>query len=410
MRRKAISIILLFGLFFGLFMHYQARAPKRKFCDYRVYYNAGKDILEGKNIYLREKEEITPFKYSPLFAVAMVPLSSFSPKVSASIFFIINIIAILLIFKLSKKLIFFQELSPGQVSLILSITFIMSFRFILHCLDSGQVGLLTLFLSVLGLSFITGGMTPRANWNCAGVRQAAKTTGALLIGLSVMIKYMPFLFVFYFLRKKEFKIVLVILLSLILYCLLPGVFIGFKANIFYLKEWLPYITTTSLDQGSFAYIKNYSLWSLTARLFPGLGSQGMILVTLLMSAVLLFFILKKPKIPVESKLAGFYNCLDYGMILLCIALFNPNAWPHNFVMMIFAYLLTVYYLFISNFKDKVILVLVSASFILASLGSESIVGNTLQNVFDNYASVTIGALLLFVALIKLKFGRLILTD
>jgi hypothetical protein len=391
MKRKAISIILLFGLFFGLFMQYQFRAPKRNFCDYRVYYTAGKDILEGKNIYTREKEEITPFKYSPLFAVVMVPLSTFSPRVSASIFFIINIIAILLIFKFSKDLIFFKDLSPVKTSLILAIAFIMSFRFILHCLDSGQVGLLTLFLSVLGLSFIT---------------QGKKTRGALLIGLSVMIKYMPFLFVFYFFWKKEFKVVIVVLSSLILYCFLPAIFIGFKNNFFYLKEWLPYITTTSLDQGSFAYIKNYSLWSFTNRLFPNLGINGMILVTLLMFAVLLFFILKKPETPIETRLAGFYNCLDYGMILLCVVLFNPNAWPHNFVMMIFAYLLTVYYLFICNFKDKVVLVLVLASFILASLGSQSIVGDTLQSIFESYSTVTIGSLLLFVALIKLKFNRL----
>jgi hypothetical protein len=389
MKRKAVSIILLLGLFLGLFIQYQSRAPKRHFCDYRVYYNAGKDILEGKNIYFRDKEEITPFKYSPLFAVAMAPLSIFSPKVSANIFFIINLIAILLIFRLSKKLIFFQELSPGKVSLILAIAFIMSFRFILHCLDSGQVGLLTLLLLVLGLSLIT---------------QDKKAVGALLIGLSVMIKYMPFLFVFYFLWKREFKIVLVILLSLILYCLLPAIFIGFKANFFYLKEWLPYITTTSLDQGSFAHIKNYSLWSLTEKLFPGLGSYVMILVTLLMFTVSLFFILKKHRIFTESKLAGFYNCLDYGMLFLCLALFNPNAWPHNFVMMIFAYLLTVYYLFICNFKDKVVLALVLGSFILSSLGSESIVGNALQDIFDNYASVTIGSLLLFAALVKLKFS------
>jgi len=396
MIRKIITIILLFGLFFGLFMHYQSRwAPKKGFSDYRVYYKAGRDILEGKNIYKNidtlEKEGITPFKYSPLFALSMVFLSSFSLNVSASLFFIINIIAILLIFRLSKKLIFFQEVSPGKISLILSVAFILSFRFILNCLDVGQVGLLILFLLVLALSFIS---------------QGKKTTGALLIGLSVMIKYMPFLFVFYFLWKKEFKIVAVVLLSLILYCLLPGIFIGFKTNFFYLKEWLPYIVGNSFSRGTFANTRNYSLWSLTERLFPSLGSNAMILIILAMFTVLLFFILKKHKISTEPKLAGFYNCLDYGMILLCVALFNPNAWPHNFVMMVFSYLLTVYYLFICNFKDKVVLVLILASFILASGESKSIVGVTIRNIFDNYAPVTIGSLLLFVALIKLKFCRL----
>ena len=98
MPRKIITAILLGGLSLGLFIHYQVRAPRRNFSDYRVYYKAGRDVLEGKNIYVRETEEITPYKYSPVFALFMSGLSTGSRRVSASIFFILNLIFVFFLF------------------------------------------------------------------------------------------------------------------------------------------------------------------------------------------------------------------------------------------------------------------------------------------------------------------------
>ena len=138
MPRKITIMVLLGCLSLGLFIHYQVRAPKRNFSDYRVYYKAGRDILEGKNIYVRETEEITPYKYSPVFAVFMSGLSTGSRRVSASIFFILNLIFVFFIFKLARKMIFFREITPNKEFLLLALVLIINSRFILHCLDSGQ--------------------------------------------------------------------------------------------------------------------------------------------------------------------------------------------------------------------------------------------------------------------------------
>ncbi|MCX5707300.1 MAG: hypothetical protein NTW13_06610, partial [Candidatus Omnitrophica bacterium] len=110
MQRKLIIIILLACLGLGLFIHYQFRAPKRDFSDFRVYYNAGKDILSGKNIYVRYSEEITPFKYSPVFAVFMSAFAVFDKRIAASLFFLVNLACLFFSFSLSRKLIFFQNL------------------------------------------------------------------------------------------------------------------------------------------------------------------------------------------------------------------------------------------------------------------------------------------------------------
>jgi len=390
MPRKIIIAILLGSLSLGLFIHYQVRAPKRNFSDYRVYYKAGRDVLEGKNIYVREIEEITPYKYSPVFAVFMSGLSIVNRKASASIFFILNLIFVFFIFKLSRKMIFFRGITTNKELLLLALVLIINSRFILNCLDSGQVGILISFLLILGLFLLSLGKYWKA---------------AFLIGFSIMIKYMPFLFVIYFLLKRNFKVGGLILFSMASYCLIPAIFIGFKSNLLYLNEWIPYITSTSLDQGSMITSKNHSLWTLPLRLFPNISSFNAKLVTVAFFIILMFFIVSRSRNASKGggKICLFHNCLDYAMIFILIPLFNPNAWLHNFVILIFPYMAAVYYLFVKGFKDKIVLFLVFSSFILSSVGSRSLAGDNLQTILDYLFLVPVGALLLFAALAKIKF-------
>jgi len=384
---KLNTFILLICLGLGLFIHYQFRAPQRGFSDYRVYHNAGKDILSGKNIYLRQSEEITHFKYSPIFAVSMAPFAIFNKRISASLFFLLNLTCLYFSFYLSKKLIFLDKIKPKQEFLIFIIVFILSYRAILHCLDSGQVGLLILFLTLLGLFSIS---------------KRKEASGSFLIGFAGMIKYMPFIFGIYFFLKKKYKVVLFIGFSFLFFCLLPAIFIGLKTNFSYLKEWLPYITSTSLDQGSFLDFKNFSLWSVSKRLYSYRSDLFATLFTvgLFFVAIFLFSFRKKVE---DTRINRLYDCADYGMVFLSMALFNPNAWLHNFSLVIFPYMLVLYYLVICKFRDKIVLLFVFFSFILFSLGSESLVGDKLQGTLEGYSLVTWGALFIFASLVKIKF-------
>lgn len=401
MWRKTIVSFLLIGIFLGLFIRYQHRAPKRHFCDYRVYYATGKRILQGQDIYSRPKEEITPFKYSPLFALFMAPLATFSERTSANLFFILNILCIFLIFELSKKLIFFKDLDFNQKFLTYFIVLILNFRFFLHSLDSGQVSIPMVALVILGLHFIS---------------KRHKLTGSFFIGGSVMIKYLPALFIPYFFLKKKYKLTVFIIVLILFYCLLPILFIGIERNSFYLSKWLPFISATSLDKSSILDFKNQSLWSMVARLLSKDNQCGIQVAKLNIYTILLitsifciifyiFIIFPTNKKMLMPQLNQFYNCIDYGMLFICISLFNPNAWIHNFVSLFFPYMVIIYYLMISKFKDKVIVFFVLVSFILCSWGSEALVGDRLQGLFESYSIVTLGALFLFSALVKIKFSK-----
>ena len=385
---KIICVIIFLSVALALFVQYQVRAPKRDFSDYRVYYNAGRGILSGENIYVYESKEITPFKYAPVFAVFMAPFAVFSKGVSAGLFFILNLFCLYFIFMFSKKLIFFDGLGFRKECLISITVFVLSFRAILHCLHSGQVGILILFLVLYGLFFISRGKDIR---------------GAFFIGFAVMIKYMPFLFVIYFFLKKKYKAGLFVAISMCAYAILPGFFVGFRSNFLYIRQWLPHITSTSLDGGSLLDIKNHSIWTMVRRFMPFDHNLLATLIVIAVFFVFMFFIVSKNKVAYKNdEIKRFYSCVDYGMIFIVMALFNPNAWLHNFVVLIFPYMIATYYLFRCNFKDRIVLVLLIASFILSSSGSYAIMGKAMQAAFEYYCAVIIASIILFGILARIK--------
>ena len=216
-KAKLVYIIAFLSVALTLFIQYQVRAPKRDFSDYRVYYNAGRDILKGDNIYEYDSSEITPFKYAPVFALFMALFAIFSKGVSAGFFFILNLFCLYFIYKISKKLIFFDNLDFRKECLIFIMVFILSFRAILHCLHSGQVGILILFLILCGLYFIS---------------RRKEVKGAFFIGFAAMIKYTPFLFGVYFFLKKKYRAGMFVIISMLVYTVLPGFFVGFRPNFF----------------------------------------------------------------------------------------------------------------------------------------------------------------------------------
>jgi len=97
--------------------------------------------------------------------------------------------------------------------------------------------------------------------------------------------------------------------------------------------------------------------------------------------------------------------IDYALLLLCLALFNPNAWLANFVFFIFAYMVIIYYLISTRFINKPVLIFTILSFISSSWAAESVVGDKLQNFFESLSTVTVAALMLTGILLYLKFKK-----
>jgi len=93
---------------------------------------------------------------------------------------------------------------------------------------------------------------------------------------------------------------------------------------------------------------------------------------------------------------------DFALVILCMALFNPNAWKNFFVFIIFPYMVIIYYLLKIAGKDRFVFVMLIASFVLNSLTSEFFVKRWAGDRFEVYSTVTFGTLILFITLVKLK--------
>ncbi|UCC94986.1 MAG: DUF2029 domain-containing protein [Candidatus Omnitrophota bacterium] len=393
--RRPIVFLLIAIVFLSLFFRHAHRAPKRHYCDFRVYYATGARFIAKEDIYSRPQESITPYKYSPMFALVMCPLSLLSPQAASLVFFTINFILLILAFVLSRKLIVQENISFKQRVFLYVATIMMTSRFILQVLDSGQVGILILSLIIIGLYL---------------VQREKDVLGAAFLGFAVMVKYMPVVFLPYFLVKKKFKLAFFMGLFILFYCVIPALYVGGVQNIDYMRRWLPFISQTSFDGGSWYDYKNQSLFSLVLRYFTASSpykisiahltfQQGLLIACGI--GLILYLLAIFPQ-----KRSSSPNSIEYSLLFICMTLLNPNAWMHNFVVFIFVYMTLLYYPIKVHLKDRVTLILVILSFMLMSWASESLVGDNLENLFEQLSSVTIGALLLCVSLLRIKFKRI----
>jgi hypothetical protein len=380
--------------FIGNFIRYSQRAPRRHYADFRVYHATAERFLQKKDIYDRPDMEITPFKYSPMFALLVSPLGLVSRHTASLIFFTLNFATLILLCFFAARLLGVTGLSGVQKVFLFFIPILFTSRFILHVWDSGQVNLIMFLLAVLSLYFM---------------KQGKDMLSGATLGLSVMFKYMPAVFVPYLIFHKKYKIVAWILVFVVIWCLLPAFVVGWDREVFYLQKWLPSISETSLDHGSWYDYKNQSLYSAVLRYFTkdatygprwtGLSfEQGLGLSVLLGGLIYILVLLKGRNVPEQPK-------LDWSILFLCMALFNPNAWMMNFVVFFFVYMYLMDYLFRVRFKDKITVGLMLLAFVLTSWTSESLVGNDLENLFEELSFVTLGALILIICLVRLKFGH-----
>lgn len=406
-QRKLLIIIILGVVFLGLFISHKYRAPKRNYSDFNCFYTAGKRVLEQKDIYVLRDQETAEFRYAPIFAVLMSGLALMDRDSADTVWFMINFFLLIITFIFLKKLIIKQKLDFKRSFILYALTIVGTFRFILHNFDAGQTNILMLASIIMGLYFIA---------------QKREIVGGAIFAFSIMIKYTPLVFIPYFLVKRKFKLSFVIIISVIIYFLLPSLFIGFKKNIFYLKNLLPFLTqSTIFDQMTVLDPKNQSLLSMISRFFTyciayfhappmpfqswNLSAAKINLIFVSAAIFLYLMVFCNPKRRDIAKDSSIYYNIDYAQLLICVILFNLNSWKPNYILLAMAYFIVLYYLLSVRFKDIVALMLLIISYILNLITMDAIFGKTITYKLCFYSPLTISALITFALLFKIKFSK-----
>lgn len=395
---KITIITLIFIISMGRF---QYKMPKRQFADFHVSYYTGQKMLKGENVYddnAYRKDKVANFKYPPLFASITALFALTSERIAATTWFTFNFLLIILFMFFSGRMIFNEGLTSRQRNWIYFLSLFFTSRFYFQNFDEGQVNFLMMISILLGLY--------------AAQRNKNFLSG-LLIGFSILVKYMAVLFIPYLLIKRRFKVVLYIGLSLLIYTLIPALFWGWERNISLQSEYIPFVCKTSLDMHSLSDYANQSLMAMIVRFFSGYGQYGSNLLSLndfqlgfvVGSAYIFFYLFSvwqnyNPKALLSKSI---FSAIDIALIFVCVALFNPNAWMHAFIFLTFGYMVIFRYLFKNKLKDKVVLILTILSFVFHSLTSSFFTNFWNRRFFEIYSFVAIGAIFTLFALFKIKF-------
>jgi hypothetical protein len=374
--------------------NYLYRIPKRHYCDFRVYYKAGQDMLQGKNIYVRENEDVTPFKYSPFFAFVFSPLSLLQIQLAASVFLAINFFLTILLFYLSFRLApetLVAGFSPPQRAFIYFLAFLFVSRYMFNVWENGQVAIIMAVLVLLSLEFF--------------IKDKLMAAGAFLAA-AILIKYTPAIFLPFFLFMRKPKVVLWTLGFVAVFLMLPALLVGFKTNMLYLTSWIPAIVGSSLDNRSYMDFKNQSIVSMVLRLLTDTPYHVQIIslsfkqaMTWAYAIVFLFYITAF----MPSRTRPRALAVDLLLIILGMVIFNPNSWTLNYIALVPVFMLLMQYLMFNKGRDIFVLACLIFDFIFIMGMSKEFVGHNMEKFGDVHSFAVIGAIVLFAALLKIKF-------
>jgi hypothetical protein len=364
--------------------------------DFTVFTNAAKDISRKMPIYQEPYLEtgIDYYKYSPAFAVFMIPISRLHKHISVPIWYLSMFVFFMSAIFFTRKI-----LTGDNKDRLLSKTFyafgiLMTLRFLLSVIQRVQSDCLTLFLLAL---FIFA------------LYRRKDAMAGLALASAAMVKLTPLIFLPYLILKKRVKAAFACGGFILLYGLLPALYVGQGKNMEYLKN---FFAVHKKNPGEYLFwYKNQSLLSGLARFLTrgGLSDNSqlalenfqpaLVWTIFLVLAAVLFFLIFIPRRKTQGKTEGFCYLNEISLVLICMIILSPLAWKHTFVHLIIPHLVLLYYVFYIDRDDKVTRGLLIVSFCINTMLNPEMTG-PFSKIIQLYSNVTLGALLLYAALLR----------
>ncbi len=396
-RSSLIFILVVIILYIGFWGRYEYKMPKRNFADFSVYYFTAQRLINHKDIYDRDSycaQGLANFKYPPGVGLLFYPLGFLPKHYAAWVWFSFNFALVVLFFWICSRLLF-EEGFPFKYRVwICFLSSLFCLRFFLYNFDEGQVNILMMTLVGAGLY---------------ALRRKRQFLSGLFIAYSILVKYMTILFLPYFFHRRKIISVLYIIVGLIMISIFPALLWGWDYNVLLFKKFIPYVCKTSLDWGSISTHANQSLFAMFTRFFSSfspykvnvLNLSQFYLGIILGASLLLLYIFPF----LRSSYGGqgvFSENVDWAMLFMCVPLFNPNGWVHAFVFLLFPYMVCLYYLFKVGHVDILVWVLVVLSFLMGTWPNQLFIPS-LEDSTEVYSFLCMGSLLLYLALVRIKF-------
>ena len=305
-----LGIMLYYIIYWGNFKNFTASIDHDNsiFPDFvEFYYPAGKAILHSLPL-------PDSFYYSTFAAILFVPFAFFSLPLATILWGSIQIIFIALLF-----IVYLQKLPKNP-----TIGYILTFIFftnaaLLNNLKWGQVSVL-IFCGIF-IAFLL-------------YEQNKHTLSAVILGITIAVKFFPAVFLIYFFFKKDWKyLALCIFATITCLLIVPAAIVGWHETLQsqfaisgHASTMIRVLAMDNIDSQYFASVITRIMRMPTSSPFTGILVDTGYLAVLI--AVCLVYVVSKTGIKNSPYWA-------WGILSATIPFWIPSAWPHYFVFLPF---------------------------------------------------------------------------
>ena len=264
--------------------------------DFTVYFQSARDAFDGKNPYITQG-----YAYPPISLILFLALTPFGLILAGKIWFFISIflcfLSIYLLFTMYLKKTNFKI----KLFLLVLIFNFFPFKF---SLGMGQLNSLPLFFLSLFLYFYENN----------------RKRSAVFISLSMWSKFFPTLIIPFFILRKQWKIILYLLLFSIILFILGFLVLRPEYNFYFLKVIIP-----GLISGEKIDYYNQALSGFLIRnLYPFHQALLKVIQLFALSFTAIFLI----------RYSNRFFRLEYSLIIILSLILAPYAWQHHFLLLI----------------------------------------------------------------------------
>lgn len=380
--------------------------------DFKIYLKAAELLKVGKscyNVWIHlEGDKYSGYSYSPIFATILIPFTVFPLIVVQIAWSFLQVFFLYRIYKIISDFLPLNLLSKKQLNIWILLSTLVSLRFILHNIEMLQMTILLLYLSLESIHQLK--------------RKHYLVSGSL-IAFGIVAKIIPIVMIPYFIYRKYFKSLVLMMVSLLVLFCIPIIFYGWDFYKILLSQWWGIInfnnTEFVLEQnklgegvqslsgflgGYFTDLNtlNVGYNRTITKLSPETFNYVLNITRLFFICLTLYFVKFPPFTKPKTKVHQFWE-LSY--IFTIIPLIFPHQQNYAFFFMAPASTYIMFYLIynykknlISALKYRIILGLAILFFMLTTLTTDGLVGVSMGNVFQYFKTITLGVFVLIIML------------
>lgn len=196
----------------------QMQSQTRLKGDINIFVNIAESIAMGQHPYI-DPEDGYMFVYPPMSGIVFIPFVSL--PIWANVFWLATLNTVLIGLSIllgyeamtGKR---FRSLPRSMQWAIASLTIVLGARYLLYEISSGQVNLIVMSFTMLGLWWL---------------RKGKEIWGGITLGVSMSFKLLTLPLGVWYLAKRDWKVVGAIVLGGAIWILLPSLFLGVERNV-----------------------------------------------------------------------------------------------------------------------------------------------------------------------------------